>query len=314
MRRNDDPGDSTDLLLDAICNMFGLFIFVAMLVALLVSVRGPQIVADAERASRAEFEDPIVAAAEGELEALREALGRFDETGLLAEAALLESGRAAIAQAHAEIERRAGLAALLSSRAADEAARTRELAEELPDLEVEITRLEAELAAARGQLDLNVRTPRRRELEDRVPAQVVLARGRVFVVNDWSDPTAHPCDSWCTWNTDAVNPARSEAVVHYCWRAGGQHIDRTIALRGGIEVADAASLERDPRWRRALLGLSPQRHVISIKADPDSFDRFAALRAAIARRGFLYDASPVAIDPSTNLYLDTIREGGTRAQ
>ena len=42
MRRREDEGDGLDLLLDAICNIFGLFIFVAMLVALIVSVRGTE--------------------------------------------------------------------------------------------------------------------------------------------------------------------------------------------------------------------------------------------------------------------------------
>ncbi len=71
MRRSAEGEDSTDLLLDAICNMFGLFIFVAMLVTLLVSVQGPRIVRDAEQATREEIADPRLAPALAEAAALR---------------------------------------------------------------------------------------------------------------------------------------------------------------------------------------------------------------------------------------------------
>lgn len=314
MRRRAESEDSTDLLLDAICNMFGLFIFVAMLVSLLVSVKGPRIVQEAAEATREEREDPRLPASREELEALRAAVGRFDAAALDEERAALAAAALAVAEARAEAERRRELVEAYRRRLDAEQELDRGLAEQLPRLEVEIARLEEELLAAREQKDVSVRTPRRRELEDRVPAQVVVARGRVFVLNDWSDPTAHPCDSWCTWNLDAVDASRSEATVHYCWRAGGQHIDRVVALRGGIEVTDSAALARSGAWNRATAGLDPRRHVISFKVDPDSFDRFAAVRAAIARRGFLYDVSPVSIDPAMDLYRDTIREGATTAQ
>lgn len=314
MRRAAEGEDSTDLLLDAICNMFGLFIFVAMLVTLLVSVQGPRIVRDAEAATRGELADPRLAPARDEAAALRAAIARFDDAALQEEQAAVLAGAEAVAEASAELERRRELVESYRRRLDAEEALDRGLAEQLPRLEVEITRLEAELSMAREQKDVSVRTPRRRELADRVPVQVVIARGRVFVVNDWSDRTAHPCDSWCTWNPDAVDERRSEAIVHYCWRAGGQHIDRVIALRGGIEVTDSARLGRSGAWNRALAGLDPRRHVISFKVDPDSFDRFGAVRAAIARKGFLYDVSPVAIDPAMDLYRDTIREGATTAQ
>jgi hypothetical protein len=314
MRRSAEGEDSTDLLLDAICNMFGLFIFVAMLVTLLVSVQGPRIVRDAEQATREEIADPRLAPALAETAALRSAIDRFDDDALREEQSAVAAGDAAVAAAEAELARRRELVETYRRRLDAEQELDRGLAEQLPRLEVEITRLEAELSAAREQKDVSVRTPRRRELADRVPAQVVIARGRVFVVNDWSDRTAHPCDSWCTWNPAAVDEARSEAIVHYCWRAGGQHIDRTIALRGGILVTDSGRLSQSGEWNRALAGLDPRRHVISFKVDPDSFDRFGAVRAAIARKGFLYDVSPVVIDPVMDLYRDTIREGATTAQ
>ncbi len=314
MRRREDEGDGLDLLLDAICNIFGLFIFVAMLVALLVSVRGTEAKPDeAPPATHA-----IVSSSASEIESLEGRIASFDLASLEAEDEAIKGGRASLEAAELELLRREASLEAIRSRLAELEQRREERGEDRPKLEAEIRRLEEEIASVRETRDVTVRTPRRRELSGRVPAQLVLWRGRAYLLNDWSMPDAHPCDNWTTWNEQAVDAARSEAIIHYCWRAGGQHIDRAAYLRpeGGVEVPEggAAVLERSREWRRSLAGLDPSRHVVSIKADADSFEAFAAVRAALARRGFLYDVAPVRIEPATGLYQDTILEGRTTAQ
>lgn len=314
MRRREDEGDGLDLLLDAICNIFGLFIFVAMLVALLVSVRGTEAKPDeAPPATQA-----VVSSGASEIESLEARIASFDLASLEAEDEAIKGGRASLEAAELELLRREASLEAIRSRLAELEQRREERGEDRPKLEAEIRRLEEEIASVRETRDVTVRTPRRRELSGRVPAQLVLWRGRAYLLNDWSMPDAHPCDSWTTWNEQAVDAARSEAIIHYCWRAGGQHIDRAAYLRpeGGVEVPEggAAVLERSREWRRSLAGLDPSRHVVSIKADADSFEAFAAVRAALARRGFLYDVAPVRIEPATGLYQDTILEGRTTAQ
>ena len=314
MRRREDEGDGLDLLLDAICNIFGLFIFVAMLVALIVSVRGTEAKPDeAPPATQA-----LVSSRASEIESLEALIASFDLASLEAGDEAVERARTSLEAAELELLRREASLEAIRSRLADLERRKAERGEDRPRLEAEIRRLEEEIASVRETRDVTVRTPRRRELSGRVPAQLVLWRGRAYLLNDWSTPDAHPCDSWTTWNDQAVDAARSEAVIHYCWRAGGQHIDRAAYLRpdGGVAVPEggAAVLERSREWRRSLAGLDPARHVVSIKADADSFEAFAAVRAAIARRGFLYDVAPVRIEPATGLYQDTILEGRTTAQ
>ena len=314
MRRREDEGDGLDLLLDAICNIFGLFIFVAMLVALLVSVRGTEAKPDeAPPATQA-----VVSSSASEIESLEARIASFDLASLEAEDEAIEGGRESLEAAELELLRREASLEAIRSRLAELEQRREERGEDRPKLEAEIRRLEEEIASVRETRDVTVRTPRRRELSGRVPAQLVLWRGRAYLLNDWSMPDAHPCDNWTTWNEQAVDAARSEAIIHYCWRAGGQHIDRAAYLRpeGGVEVPEggAAVLERSREWRRSLAGLDPSRHVVSIKADADSFEAFAAVRAALARRGFLYDVAPVRIEPATGLYQDTILEGRTTAQ
>ena len=314
MRRREDEGDGLDLLLDAICNIFGLFIFVAMLVALIVSVRGTEAKPDeAPPATQA-----LVSSRASEIESLEARIASFDLASLEAGDEAVERARTSLEAAELELLRREASIEAIRSRLADLERSKAERGEDRQRLEAEIRRLEEEIASVRETRDVTVRTPRRRELSGRVPAQLVLWRGRAYLLNDWSTPDAHPCDSWTTWNDQAVDAARSEAVIHYCWRAGGQHIDRAAYLRpdGGVAVPEggAAVLERSREWRRSLAGLDPARHVVSIKADADSFEAFAAVRAAIARRGFLYDVAPVRIEPATGLYQDTILEGRTTAQ
>lgn len=311
-RRREETAESLDLLLDTICNMFGLFIFVAMLVALIASVRAQEPTVEDPR----RIEDARLAAARRQRDEVAARLAALDPGALDEESRAAARFGQAVEDADLELAaRRARLAALQA--ALDEQDLLERGAEsERPLLEVEVSRLEDELRSIRATREVSVRTPRRRELADRVPAQLVVARGRAYLLNDWSDPAAHPCDSWSTWNPQAVDPDRSISIIHYCWRAGGQHLERTAYLlpEGGVPVTDAARLERDREWRRAIATLDPARHVVSIKVSPDSFREFAAVRAAVAARGFLYDVAPTAIEPASFSYRDEILEGATTAQ
>ncbi|MBT4768856.1 MAG: hypothetical protein HOO04_10925, partial [Phycisphaerae bacterium] len=48
MRRRESPESSLDLLLDTICNMFGMIIFIAVLAAVLASARGARQISAAQ--------------------------------------------------------------------------------------------------------------------------------------------------------------------------------------------------------------------------------------------------------------------------
>ena len=315
MRRRGSPqGESLDLLLDTICNMFGLFIFVAMLVALLARIGGPRIVdggADDDR--RSASSDAGATAVARRISELEERIAAFEATDFERGREAVESGRVRVQQARGELASRAELIRDLERELAGADDMTGMLDRMVPRLEADVGRLDEELRSAESVLEVALRTPRLRELAERIPVQIVISAGRIHCVNDWSDPDAHPCEGWTTWNEQAVDPDRSVAIVHYCWRTGGQDIERSIALRpnGGIEVSSLADLERDGRWRQVMSWLDPDRHVVSIKVAPDSFAAFAPVRASIAQRGFFYDVAAVAVEPT---YRDRIVEGATRAQ
>ena len=107
-----EDGDGLDLLLDTICNMFGLFIFVAMLVALLVSTRGsaiePEIAPPDEEFA---VDDRVLA--ERRRSALERAIASIDESEIAADEAALAEARAMLEEAEREVQRRAMLLASL---------------------------------------------------------------------------------------------------------------------------------------------------------------------------------------------------------
>jgi len=316
-RRAADPADSLDLLLDTICNMFGLFIFVAMLVALLAKVGGPVIV---ERARPAEVrtttpaEDQSSAAVRRRIERLERAIAERGDADAESGVALAQEGIRRVETARRELAAREAMQRDLDRQLAGASDMKGLLDQLVPRLEAEVGRLDEDLRDAESMLEIELRTPRLRELAERIPVQIVLAGGRAYCVNDWSDLDAHPCEGWTTLNPQAVEPQRSQIIVHQCWRTGGQDIERTIRLRtdGGVLVGSLAELERDGRWRQVLSWLDPERHVASIKVAPDSFDAFGPVRASFAARGFFYDVAPVAIEDL--VYRDRIIEGATRAQ
>jgi hypothetical protein len=313
-RRASPQGESLDLLLDTICNMFGLFIFVAMLVALLARVGGPRLVDGGDDDRRqASSMDSGTAAVARRISDLERRIATFEAGNLEQGRLAAEDGRARVQQARIELASRAELIRDLERELAGADDLTGMLDRIVPRLEADVGRLDEELRSAESILEVALRTPRLRELAERIPVQIVVSSGRVYCVNNWSDPDAHPCEGWTTWNEQAVDPDRSVAIVHYCWRTGGQDIERSIALRpnGGIEASSLADLERDGRWRQVMSWLHPDRHVVSIKVAPDSFAAFAPVRASIAQRGFFYDVAPVTVDPT---YRDRIVEGATRAQ
>ena len=300
-RRRHEETDSLDLLLDTICNMFGMIIFVAILAAIIASVRSRETVTESASAPRV----PIVTHAETEL----------DDTALLSGQIATMKGR--LAKARSEIEHRTQLLAELSQRT--KAANT---PVDLGTIRAQTQQLQQDLDRMVQLRDVTLRTPRQRELAGRLPVQVVLAEDRLFILNDWSpwhrvqDPVGDRCVFWTTWNSQAIDlDIEPRVIIHQgCeFRTGTQDIERAVTLRsgGGIPVNDSTQSRR--QIADALALLDPDRHVISIRADPDSFAAFQLLRHALVDAGYPYDVTPWKL-PADRTYSDRIREGTATAQ
>ncbi|HMN94976.1 MAG TPA: hypothetical protein PKC43_00435 [Phycisphaerales bacterium] len=311
--RRGRSGDSLELLLDVVCNLFGSIIFIALLTALLVRAGG--------RAEPSTGEAPATAA---EVKALRAEIAalrrRIEEPGLrdrLASAGLVSEAARRDEEARAELDRRRVIAAEYERRIGELEEDADLGAERRAGLELELAALVAERDALRSLTERTLRTPRRRDVARTFPAQIVLSRGRAYVVNDWRTAGADPCRVYCTWNPDAVDLAAGPTcVVHDCWADGTLFIERSVPLRadGGVVVRGPAALAAEPAWARAIAGLDPSVHVVSFRVAPDSFGIFAAVREDLARRGFAYDVNPTLLPADAALYTDVIVQGTPTAQ
>ena len=294
-RRKATFDDPLDLLLDTVCNLFGVIIFVAILAALL---SGPP------------------------TEAVQVASGAvIDAETIVVEIENPEAARAikSISAGQQELENRRLQALQLESilqNLKDDSYQSDKLAVQLS---AELESLEIQLRAETEAKQVTLRTPRSREIAEMVPVQIVISAGQAYVVNDWSGISpqhAIPdrCDGWTAWNEEAVDVGRSNYIIHsQCWRAGGQDIERFIWLLpgGGVPIHGAASLHANPRWLREIRWFHPDHHIISLQVAPDSFEEYAAIRGDIAARGFHYD---VEVIPAGPLFHDRLMEGMTTAQ
>lgn len=292
MRRRDqsDPG-SLDMLLDTICNIFGLLIFVAVIAAVLAQARTntprhiPTVIALPEPAQA-----PMPDAPDVDIETLgnqiEEAIKHVDD-----------------------------LTNALSALAPPDNAGT------IPDTDLrhQIESLEAQVKDEQDRRVVDMRLPRRRAVVGRVPVQLVVTNDRLYILNDWRGwsnlryPQADRCRFWTTWNPDAVDVNASRIIKHEeCWRAGGQDIERWAHLLpdGGIDLSTPRGIARA---KAALRVLDPRTHVASIKVTADSFDVWAPVRSVVLQRRVPYDVSPIELQ-SPLVFHDRIRSGTASAQ
>ncbi len=310
-RGGGDDLDSLNLLLDTVCNMFGIFVFSALIVAIMAVTRTTQVVADdSPDSADAELEARI--SADGE--AIEQLQRRLDEiAGSRGEAYRRMAADASdiLAAAEEEIVRRQAVVDEYDSRIRDGADFLRGLDRTLPSIRAEIARIEEEIRRIREIKEVEVRTPLRRALAGRIPVQVVLDEDRAFVLNPWWEhrgPSHHPCDIWSDWNKDAVDEAASQCDVVRCERGGGIEIHRKAMLRpgGGIPAKAPEALARNRRWSMFLDSLDRDRHVVTIRCTRTGFRAFGPVRAAVVSRGIPYNVEPVRLDP---FYRDSIVEG-----
>jgi len=307
-RSGEDEFRSLDLLLDTICNMFGMFIFIGMVVALLASARSQQLITPGTPA--------LVIDA---LAADREVVQRLRERVQQAEAkaipdAVVDQARGQLASLQVsteEVERRTKAMQRLFKEGSE---RIEVIALELPRLRAEVKRMQTEIDAQAKVAGAQLRAPRRRAVEGLMPVQVVLWHDRIYWINPWIDRLDEPCRAWSEWNSEAVDLAANPICeIRECFRGGGQWLIRSVPLRadGGI-----AAPEGDTAWKSVLLKLlshlRADRHVISLKVAPDSHAAFSRVRDAIAETGMAYDVSPIRLDDG--VYRDEIRDGVATAQ
>ncbi|MDB4633060.1 hypothetical protein OAR33_00225 [bacterium] len=285
-RRSDESLDPLDLLLDTVCNLFAVMIFIAIFAAILVeppspdtpAPLGPNITAMTDTEDPAaerviSVPDPELVEADLNLRLAEEELSRRIET----------------------IERlETSIHALASGTRSDE-----DLAR---DSNARIESLQAEIEATRSITEVPMRTPREAARADAIPTSIFLIDGRVFLPNDfrgWKDE-AVPSNEWLKYMgksrlaPDFLLPNRSDVAR----RDDGSVIRRLFfRLDAGIRADTVGALRANPTWRSQIGGLIPGKHLIYINVLPDSFEEFGVVRSELARLGFDYNVSITLQDP-----------------
>lgn len=287
-RRSEEPGDSLELLLDTICNMFGTIIFVSLIAALLAltSTTGKTESSLASIDVERERQLESLAARADELER---------ELAALPAAASLDDKPEAVervAAAIGEIARREELIRRYTDAVASVTGNLSDIGAQVAPLREEITRLQSALNSARKAKDRNMRTPLERKLERRIYS-VVIWGDRMYPVCDWSNQTPDTCARFSQWD-DRYVVAASCSLDGSCRGMNAVGFTRTIPLRvgGGIPITDAASLAQDPAFQRVLASLDSAEDMVLLDVAPDSFDSFSAVKEAFLGAGFNYTLTP----------------------
>jgi len=315
-RRSTNHSDSLDLLLDTICNLFGLIILITIILVILAQISGEEAIKKAEEKSSGIDNIEIELKSINKYKSQLEDEVQVIQTRELASAIVTASNaKRMLAHAKTELERRRMMLEDDLNMISDEQKLIQTMQGQEPLLRDDIEMLEAELRRSKELKDIQLRTPKRRELAEHMPVQVILKDNRVYLVNDttgWKDaanPREKRCEVWVTFNANAVDKNKSswDRQSYYCYSAGGQNIEREIYLlpNGGIKIPTDRYIEREPEWVAFLESLDPSIHVISLMVDPDSFVGFSEVRRSITKASFHYEVKPREI---TTPYYDHIRD------
>jgi hypothetical protein len=284
MRRRTDPdGDSLELLLDTICNMFGTIMFVTLIAALLALVSRREqaeesiAVIDSERQREVERLQRLEVQLSNDLES-RPAPDADPETDAAVDR---------VARAIGEIARREEIIA--SYQRALEAARegTGEVGRQVEPLRAEVDRLEDAIESTGRAQNRKLRTPLEREV-NLEPYVIVLWQDRLYPLCDWSNRSVDGCERLRQWHNQYTFASR--CTTRGRCDANGLRLVRSIPLRAGsgIPVGDAGALRQSQEYQALLRSLDPGRDLIVLVVDSDSFDSFAAAKEAFLSAGFNY--------------------------
>jgi len=314
-RRVGEADGSMDLLLDTICNMFGIFIFVAILLAVVSKQRVAMVVRELESREQQSASSDAVETLRGEIESLRRDKQGRDDSRALTLSKRVDEAADQRRRVRAILDERRLQLARYRDQTIPGDERLRTLKASLSLYQQEVVRLQESIRETAKLGEVTVRTPRSRKLENRIPVQVVIDRDRVYILNPWWENTkdTHPCDIWTHWHEKDVDAAGSAYVIHKCVRGGAVHIERHVLLRadGGLKADDPVALRSEQVWKDFLDWLDPDRYLVSIKVTPTGHGAFGSVRNAVVSRGVSYQVYSIQLDP---LYHDEIVEGTPTGQ
>ena len=280
-RRPDDSVDPLDLLLDTVCNLFAVMIFIAIFAAILV---GPptEIPEGQRQITVAETVEPTDA-----MEPPAETIVEIPDPDLAEIDHLLQN-------AGDELARRLAMIAKLERNIESMQAAEDNGAGILTETQAEITTLKEDIEATRTITQVPMRTPRKGERPDAIPVSIFLSGESVFIPTDfrgWNlEPT--PKNEW--WKYMSATRFLDRFLIRTrstATRRKDGSFRRSLMFRDGqgISATDIRTLRSDQDWREQIDSLIPEKHLVYVSVRPDSFAAFGIVRSELARLGFNYD-------------------------
>ena len=283
-KRESDVG-SMELLTDSICDIFGLFCFLVILLALLSTIQGGGEATVIEATPELRTSDALAQ----EAVRLEQQLESLSDPGRDQKLAELETQRLVLERSkrrQAEFERReSGVTQELRV----DPEQVNPLKSMIPSLDSEVKRLQAELLDAQARSEIAMALPRITESSATSSFIIILTGGRLYVVQGKGllDSSIDWCKRLASFDEFCVDISKSSVDC------GGGTFTQTIVLRleNGIDVSDAMWTE-SPMWKEWWSWIGPAPVVVSLIVDPDSFREFASVRRFLSQHGKRYYIHP----------------------
>lgn len=286
---DEEDTNSLELFTDPVCNIFGTFCFLVILLGFMSVVQGDGIpvpvdataalptpeqrhqqVVGALREQLGASMSPQQAQKQREVEALQQALERRRAT-----------------QAEANRREDAAVQELSVGTEPQEAMKVM-----IPVLQSDIARLEQALRDANARNEMRMSLPTPHSVADAGVVSMILDGGRLYLVNRIPDfwQSIEWCGAFETWETSCVDVAASSVE---CGRRedGMQMAKQRIALKkdGGVAIRDA-DWQQSPLWIGWMKTMrASKRVVVNLSVAADSHGDFPVVRRAILAAGLNYN-------------------------
>ncbi len=276
---------SMELFTDPICNIFGLFCFLVMLLSFLSTLQGTgdptvaSVIPDTRTNSVlvdevARLEQQLEASADPErdrkLAQLETAMAMFDRAK----------------RRQDESDRREAVAA---EEIRVDPKQMEPLKSMIPSLIVEVARLKAEIADSKARSEIEMALPRISATSAQSDLIFIITGGRIYIVPGkiFIDITQDLCTRFRSFDERCVDAAKCEV------ECGGSNLIQTIVLNlgSGVDLKDPMWSD-SPQWKEWWSWVGPAPVVASLNVDPDSFREFATVRRFMSSAGKRYDIDP----------------------
>lgn len=278
MSNQSDSGvDSLELFTDPVCNIFGLFCFLIILIALLTTVKSGGEAAG-QSSSKVNKTAEQLQSVVAELEARQIAAVDPRKEEKLQTLASLQAAIERLQSVQTEADRRED-AAVDELKIGKEPQRA--LGDMVPKLEVEVARLKQAIEEAKARTQLSTSLPREHSVAHAEVVSFILKGGSLYLVNaipDWwsSSRNASMCEALQKWEPACINVQKSKVDCDPSGTTGIQ----TVVLQdsGGVPLRNIAWKD-DPKWVSWWNVMSAQPNlVVYFMVDPDSFSDLATIR------------------------------------